>query len=202
MQKTRTHYQDQMVLTSHDFELKKPAEETSKGRKRAASGSAGSSERGISNLLLIVNNWGFVREVQHKAEVRLCTPSDFQVQIKLSSTAFRTALNPDCEFPFDKQSANFPYDSFLQLHQSQSLKKFIREVREQYYDIEGPFPDEEEEEAGGFYNESSDDDAPLKIATSQQLQQPEEEEEEEDERLFKKPARVIRGKKCPPGPIY
>ena len=195
-----------MVLTSHNFEVKKPVEELGgRGRKRSTSGSsAGKPERGVSNLLLIVNNWAFVRETQHKAEVRLCTPSDFQVQIKLSSTAFRTAVNPDCEFPFDKQSANFPYDSFLQLHESSTVKKYIREVRDQYVAIEGPFPDEDEEEAEETdpfkRREDFDEDRPLRIARVEY--EGEQEEEEEEEEIFKKPARVIRGKKCPTGPTF
>ena len=116
--------------------------------------------------MLIVNNWGFVREVQHKADVRLCTPSDFQVQLKLSSTAFRSSANPDCEFPFDKQAANFPYESFLQLHQSSGLKRFIRELRETYEDVEGVSleGDEEEEEEEEEANNKEGEELGRKVA--------------------------------------
>ena len=146
LQKTRTHYQDQLRLTSHVYPIvRKNAEEEGKKNKR---GKPVVESSGMTNLLLIINNWNFVRDTQLQAMVKKCTPADFQVQLKLTSTAFRNASNPDCEFPFDKQAANFPYESFLQLHQSSGLKRFIRELRETYEDVEGVSleGDEEEEE--------------------------------------------------------
>jgi hypothetical protein len=103
-----------MVLTSHNFAVK--AENGDYKRKGRGSDETvtGKATSGLSQLVLIVNNWGFVRDTQHDSKVRPCTVSDFQVQLKLSSLAFRNALNPDCQYPFDKQAANFPYDSFEQ----------------------------------------------------------------------------------------
>ena len=135
LQKTRTHYQDQLRLTSHVYPIvRKNLEEEGKKNKR---GKPAAESSGMTNLLLIINNWNFVRDTQLQAMVKKCTPADFQVQLKLTSTAFRNASNPDCEFPFDKQAANFPYESFLQLHQSSGLKRFVRELRETYEDVEG-----------------------------------------------------------------
>ena len=152
LQKTRTHYQDQLRLTSHVYPIvRKNAEEEGKKNKR---GKPVAESSGMTNLLLIINNWNFVRDTQLQAMVKKCTPADFQVQLKLTSTAFRNASNPDCEFPFDKQAANFPYESFLQLHQSSGLKRFIRELKETYEDVEGislegdEEQEEEEEEEG------------------------------------------------------
>ena len=151
LQKTRTHYQDQMRLTSHVYKVKSVNDDStngnsnnkSKNQKRKASNS---EALGLTNLLLIINNWNFVRDTQLQANVKKCAPADFQVQLKLSSTAFRNAANPDCEFPFDKQAANFTYDGFLQLQKSLGLKAFIKEVKETYKALEGNFPDEEDEE--------------------------------------------------------
>ena len=146
LQKTRTHYQDQLRLTSHVYPIvRKNLEEEGKKNKR---GKPAAESSGMTNLLLIINNWNFVRDTQLQAMVKKCTPADFQVQLKLTSTAFRNASNPDCEFPFDKQAANFPYESFLQLHQSSGLKRFVRELKETYEDVEGISleGDEEEEE--------------------------------------------------------
>ena len=146
LQKTRTHYQDQLRLTSHVYPIvRKNSEEEGKKNKR---GKPAAESSGMTNLLLIINNWNFVRDTQLQAMVKKCTPADFQVQLKLTSTAFRNASNPDCEFPFDKQAANFPYESFLQLHQSSGLKRFVRELKETYEDVEGISleGDEEEEE--------------------------------------------------------
>ena len=151
LQKTRTHYQDQLRLTSHVYPIvRKNLEEEGKKNKR---GKPAAESSGMTNLLLIINNWNFVRDTQLQAMVKKCTPADFQVQLKLTSTAFRNASNPDCEFPFDKQAANFPYESFLQLHQSSGLKRFVRELRETYEDVEGislegDEEQEEEEEEG------------------------------------------------------
>ena len=149
LQKTRTHYQDQLRLTSHVYPIvRKNLEEEGKKNKR---GKPAAESSGMTNLLLIINNWNFVRDTQLQAMVKKCTPADFQVQLKLTSTAFRNASNPDCEFPFDKQAANFPYESFLQLHQSSGLKRFVRELKETYEDVEGISleGDEEEEEEEG-----------------------------------------------------
>ena len=146
LQKTRTHYQDQLRLTSHVYPIvRKNLEEEGKKNKR---GKPAAESSGMTNLLLIINNWNFVRDTQLQAMVKKCTPADFQVQLKLTSTAFRNASNPDCEFPFDKQAANFPYESFLQLHQSSGLKRFVRELKETYEDVEGISleGDEEQEE--------------------------------------------------------
>ena len=74
-----------MVITSHKFEVSKPAD-SSKGGKR--SNNRDETKVGLTNLVLIVNNWQFVRDVQKDAKCRGCTVSDFQVQLKLSSTAF------------------------------------------------------------------------------------------------------------------
>ena len=146
LQKTRTHYQDQLRLTSHVYPIvRKNLEEEGKKNKR---GKPAAESSGMTNLLLIINNWNFVRDTQLQAMVKKCTPADFQVQLKLTSTAFRNASNPDCEFPFDKQAANFPYESFLQLHQSSGLKRFVRELKETYEDVEGISLEGDEEEEG------------------------------------------------------
>ena len=162
MQKTRTHYQDQLKLTSHVYPIKKASEESGsngRGRKNKNSGGNHEAKMGMTNLLLIINNWNYVRDTQNQPNVKKCTPSDFQVQLKISSTAFRNASNPDCEFPFDKQAANFPYDSFLQLHQSRGVKKFIQEVKETYLAVEGKFPGtEEEDDAEADEEEEEEDD--------------------------------------------
>ena len=152
-----------MVLTNHNFVMKKLTESGETKKRRAGEEPLFNSVIGLSQLLLIVNNWLFVRDTQHDSRVRACTPSDFQVQLKLSSSAFRSPTNPDTEFPFDKQSANFPYDSFVQLMKSSQLKKFEAEVREFYEEIHGPV--------------DSDTDT-----DEVQIDDPEQEQEEEEDR--------------------
>ena len=154
-----------MVLTNHNFTSKNL--ESGDLQKRKGSGeSSNKNTSGLSQLVLIVNNWGFVRDTQHDSRVRPCTVSDFQVQLKLSSSAFRTAANPDSQFPFDKQAANFPYDSFEQLLKSSLTKSFVREVKSLYEETEGPIASDSDSED----NKSADNEG-------------EEEEEEEDRPL-------------------
>jgi hypothetical protein len=48
------------------------------------------------------------------------------VQLKLSSTAFKSPSNPNSgKFSFDKQGVNFPYDSFEQVMKSNLTKAFV-----------------------------------------------------------------------------
>ena len=145
-----------MVLTTHKYKIKK--EESGNSNKRSAKKNEGPEAYGITNLVLIVNNWGFVRDTQHDVKVRECQLQDFQVQLKLSSTAFRNSQNPDCEFPYDRQAANFPYESFCQLMRSPLTKSFVEDVRRLYEETEGPFPGEEDEENRPGEGEDENDD--------------------------------------------
>ena len=133
-----------MVITSHKFEGIKPADASSRGGKR--SNNRDEPKVGLTNLVLIVNNWQFVRDVQKDAKCRGCTVSDFQVQLKLSSTAFRNAANPDCAFPFDKHAANFPFESFVSVMTSPIVNKYVKDVKEMYIETEGPFDDDDDDD--------------------------------------------------------
>ena len=154
MQKCRTHFQDQMVITSHKFEATARSDPKGKGKR---SGKKEDQTVGLTNLVLIVNNWQFVRDVQNDAKCRGCTISDFQVQLKLSSTAFRNSANPDCQFPYDKHAANFPYDSFVYLMTSPVVRNYVREVKKMYLEIEGPLDDKEDEEEDENNDDNDDD---------------------------------------------
>ena len=149
-----------MVITSHKFEGIKPAD-SSKGGKR--SNNRDEPKVGLTNLVLIVNNWQFVRDVQKDAKCRGCTVSDFQVQLKLSSLAFRNASNPDCSFPFDKHAANFPFDSFVSVMTSPIVSKYVKDVKEMYIETEGPFDDDDDDESVDNNNDNDDNDGELKI---------------------------------------
>ena len=147
-----------MVLTSHTYKESKKEDYSKRKNKREG------DTFGLTNLLLIVNNWGFVRDNQHTANVRECTPADFQIQLKLSSSAFKNPSNPDAEFAFDKQSANFPYESFLQLMKNSGLQKFLQEIKELYEKTEGPldlelgFVEAEPQKQRNGANNKEDDD--------------------------------------------
>lgn len=135
------------MLTNYRYTVKKNEETDGKrgAGKYPRKSEASKVETGLSQVVLIVNNWGFVRDKQNEAKVRPCELSDFQVQLKLASTAFRKPENSDSEFPFDRQAANFPYDSFCQVMRSKLTQSFVSEVRRMYEETEGKFPDEEEE---------------------------------------------------------
>ena len=142
-----------MVLTSYQYPIRSDhLINTKRSTKKDPPVSLGTS-----NLLLIVNNWAFVKDTQNDVKVRPCELSDFQVQLKLSSTAFRSPQNPDCDFPFDKQAANFPYDSYVQLMKSASLKTFIAEVQELYEETEGKISPESAVEGTSEIGVTEDD---------------------------------------------
>jgi hypothetical protein len=157
-----------MVLTSHNFAAKAETGDYKRRGRGSDETVAGKATSGLSQLVLIVNNWGFVRDTQHDSKVRPCTVSDFQVQLKLSSSAFRNALNPDCQYPFDKQAANFPYDSFEQILKSNLTKSFITEVKGLYEETEGPIAsdydsDTELDEPDLGKVQSDEEDRPLAV---------------------------------------
>ena len=129
-----------MVLTQHAFKISKDDVVVGGGGggKRGKKRERDEDVTGHSNLMLIVNNWGFVRDTQEKAKVRQCELSNFQVQLKLSSTAFRNAQNPDTTHPYDRHSANFNFDSFVFLMNSESFRTWMREVKRLYEEQEGP----------------------------------------------------------------
>lgn len=143
-----------MVLTNHQYQGK-PSLDFGDSRKRRAVNSGDLA--GLSQLVLIVNNWGFVRDTQHDSKVRPCKVSDFQVQLKLSSTTFKTQTNPDSEFPYDKQAANFPFDSFEQLMRSSITKTFAAEVKALYEETEGPISSESELDTDQEVEEEEED---------------------------------------------
>ena len=144
MASRRAPYQDQLRLTSYEFPIEKKDD---KNRKKK-------DEFGSTSLLLIVNNWHFVNDTQDVRDVRLCELSDFQVQLKLTSTAFRSAKNPDAEFAFDKQAANFPYESFMQILKNRAISSFIAEVKKLYEETEDAICDDEEVEADEEENQA------------------------------------------------
>ena len=192
MQKCRTHFQDQMVITSHKFEAAARSDPKGKGKR---SGKKEEQTVGLTNLVLIVNNWQFVRDVQNDAKCRGCTTADFQVQLKLSSTAFRNSANPDCQFPYDKHAANFPYDSFVYLMTSPVVRNYVREVKKMYLEIEGPLDDNEDEEES---NDDNDDDDVTVVRTNKRRKAVRLNDEEggEEEEGFEEAAtsvHVVRG---------
>ena len=138
LQNRRTHYQDLMVLASHNYSIGKVGEDRGKRKNSSV------QQMGLSQLVLIVNNWSFVRDNQHSSNVRQCQLSDFQVQLKISSSAFKNRSNPSVDFHFDKNAANFPYDSFVQVMRSGLTKSYIRDVRQMYEESEPTITVEEE----------------------------------------------------------
>ena len=91
----------------------------------------------------------------------------------MASTAFKIPANPDAEFAFDKQSANFPYKSFLQLMRNAGLKKFLHKIKELHEKTEGPLDLESDdkddtaehkksaENGEQLFDESTDDEEPV-----------------------------------------
>lgn len=97
-----------------------------------------------SELVLIISNWRFVRDVQSKP-VCVCKAEHCTVGFKLSSSEFqsRAVKNGEAsgnggEFNFDKHGAVMPYSAFLTLLNDVGLTNaFIQKIKDRYELDEG-----------------------------------------------------------------
>lgn len=75
-----------------------------------------------SKLVLVISNWGFVRDQEGNPKFQKCTPHDVSIGFKLDSTAFRPAdksiVKPRY---FDRNGASIPYPAFLSLMKDESF---------------------------------------------------------------------------------
>lgn len=70
----------------------------------------------VSKLVLVISNWGFVRDQEGAAKFKKCTPHDVSIGLKLDSTAFRPADKSVVKSHyFDRNGASIPYPAFLSL---------------------------------------------------------------------------------------
>ena len=89
--------------------------------------------------MLIVSNWGFVRDNKDFPSKVRCTPHDVAIGFKLASSQFRPTgaaggtKNSTCPYDFDAHGATLPFPAFLSLIKDSSFTEdFIRKIRRRY----------------------------------------------------------------------
>ena len=100
--------------------------------------SAKTSEPVVTKLILIISNWGFVRDHKYTPGKVRCTKQDVTIGFKLASSAFRPSaasapVSRKDEYNFDKNGLVLPYAAFLALLKSESFTDdYIGKVWKQY----------------------------------------------------------------------
>ena len=89
--------------------------------------------------MLIVSNWGFVRDNKDFPSKVRCTPHDVAIGFKLASSQFRPTgaaggtKNSTCPYDFDAHGATLPFPAFLSLIKDSAFTEdFIRKIRRRY----------------------------------------------------------------------
>ena len=89
--------------------------------------------------MLIVSNWGFVRDNKDFPSKVRCTPHDVAIGFKLASSQFRPTgaaggtKNSTCPYDFDAHGATLPFPAFLSLIKDSSFTEdFIRKILRRY----------------------------------------------------------------------
>ena len=92
-----------------------------------------------TKLVLIVSNWGFVRDNKDFPSKVRCTPHDVAIGFKLASSQFRPTgaaggtKNSTCPYDFDAHGATLPFPAFLSLIKDSAFTEdFIRKIRRRY----------------------------------------------------------------------
>lgn len=152
-----------------------------------------------SNVVLIVNNWKFVKDLDAAAPAPLCQLKNWSIELKISSTTFRSPtsqrepyLSEDGrELWFDRNGVCMSYDGFMGLLNHPEFIQYMAHVKNLYemHTAEDTSPTEEEENRSGSIANAKKQ---LKFAEETQSttedeadgQGEEEEEEEEDDPQF------------------
>lgn len=111
---------------------------------RPRKGSDESQKTFLTQFVLGISNWHFVRDKTSEASKELiCSPSDIQIYIKLSSDCFRgnkgeTQNRGELDFCFDRNAACFSYVTLISLIRSEEFQKTCQLAKTRYEKLEGP----------------------------------------------------------------
>lgn len=194
---TRSHYSDYTVIATHMFKQKRDNVEKTH----------------TSELVLIINNWHFVKDTHTKTVVPPCRPDDCSVQIKISSTVFKSeaqllSSGSDLldtnetgeEFFFDKNGTIIPFPAFKELITSKDFQFYLKKVKEQFDEDSGSstwIDHEEAEEHVDFLSNVQSSQGPrgyLGGPTEKEGQEEEEEDEDDENEPAAKVAKKNGGK--------
>jgi len=132
-----------------------------------------------TELLLVLSNWRFLRDIEHQRALAICRTEDCTVGLKFTSSAFKwkesaaasavgdeggETTNQSSQYPFDRNGVTFPYQTFIALLSDHAVTNvFMQNVKRRYEDETGETIDSTNDGIGERRDE-------------------EEEEEEEEER--------------------
>ncbi len=132
--------------------------------------------------MLTISNYCWFEKVKDRAGKSLkCTPEDFDLSFKLSSTAFATSRNASSEYHFDKNGIRLTYNQFYRLMRSEIFtQEYLNKIKKYYQrdqnmnvdnnvtvvDDEEEDVEVEEEEKVDEPDESDEENVPLKSVKS------------------------------------
>jgi len=132
--------------------------------------------------VLTISNYCWFEKVKDRAGKSLkCTPEDFDLSFKLSSTAFATSRNASSEYHFDKNGIRLTYNQFYRLMRSEIFtQEYLNKIKKYYQrdqnmnvdnnvtvvDDEEEDVEVEEEEKVDEPDESDEENVPLKSVKS------------------------------------
>jgi hypothetical protein len=87
-----------------------------------------------SHSVITVSNYCWFEKVKDRPNKSLkCTPPDFDIGFKLSSTAFATTRNASSEYHFDKNGVRFTYNQFYRLMRSEIFtQEYVNKIKKYY----------------------------------------------------------------------
>jgi hypothetical protein len=93
----------------------------------------------LSQFVLTISNWHFVRDAQNVKVLPVCAIKDCVIGLKLSSSAFKpqSLEHADGEYHFDKNRLLMPYTVFLDFMSSIEFKKDFMDLVKKEYEHRG-----------------------------------------------------------------
>jgi hypothetical protein len=131
-------------------------------------------------MVLTISNYSWFEKVKERPNKSLkCTPADFDIGFKLSSSTFATSLNASKDYHFDKNGVRFTYNQFYRLMRSEIFtQEYLNKIKKYYQrdqnmnidsivvvDEEGEEEEEDEDEPKEV-EESDEENVPLQSVKS------------------------------------
>ena len=103
----------------------------------------------MSQFVLTISNWHFVRDAQNVKVLPVCAIKDCVIGLKLSSTAFKppSSDHADGDYHFDKNGLLMPYTVFLDFMSSIEFKQDFMDLVKKEYEQRGNKIDNDDNES-------------------------------------------------------
>ena len=126
-------YEELSVFRTEKPQPKTPGDKTTKKNQAI-----------VTKLILIINNWSFVRDNKaNKRKIR-CSAQDVVIGFKLASSAFRTSASDGSRnegYDFDKNGLVLPYPAFISLMRNSAFTDaYVDKIRQHYQEDTGHTP--------------------------------------------------------------